>query len=235
MIYIVFLILIILLGLMALGVWAYVSIAEATRNKEPLQNGALYVKIALIASLVIYGLFLSVFLVKNTGSKRTISIESRTEHGVLIIKQVKYPTYFKSSQALIVYHVNNPIPYLFLNCDVFQICYTDALLRLAIVILAVIFMWRFNFDQPFQWEYYNSARRIWGLIALTIVLEIITNAYSSTWVRDTLTDPNVDGPRYQYTGGHSGVPLIMLLIVISSLFYMYGQAIRNREEIDLTI
>lgn len=193
------------------------------------------VKFILITSLVIYGLVLMVFLIHDSGSKRTISIESRTEHGVVLIKKVKYPTYYVSTQARIIYPIDNPIDYLFLNSDVLKLCYASGLLQLAITVLSIIFLWRFDFDEPFQWAHYNRAACIVWLIYLAIVIEIITNAYSTTWVRDNLNDNSADGLRYQYADSHSGIPAIMVVLIISSLFNLYRQAIRTREEIDLTI
>lgn len=224
--------------------WAFIyfigkanySLNNATRNKSPLSTNARYVKIVLIATVMMYGLVLVIFLVKNSGLKRSISIESKTEHGVLVINQVKYPTYFQSAQASVIYQVDNPIAYLFLDCDIFGICYADALLRLVIVLLVVVFLWRFNFDQPFQWKYYNAARVIWRLVLFVAVLEIVTNMYSSAWVRRNLNDANSGSSSYKYIGENWGVSsLIIFVIVIGSLFYLYGQAVKNREEIDLTI
>lgn len=231
---VIFILIFIIVGLGLIALRANFSIAYAIRYKEPLHRSARYIKLVLIGALIIYGLVLGMFLAKNTGSKRSITIESKTLHGVIVINQIKYPIYFKTNQVSLIYHVNNPIDYLFLNNDVLQVCYVSALLRLAIVILAIIFLWRFDFDQPFQWEYYNAARVMWGLILITAVLEIITNLYSGTWVRDTFNTSNNGGPQYQYIGNNSEM-LMVSVVIISSLFYMYGQAIRNREEIDLTI
>jgi hypothetical protein len=214
---------------------AIFSLSEARRYKHSLSGNIIYVKLILIISLMFYGVVLSVFLTKNSGLKRVISIESRTEHGVIIIKHVKYPTRYKTNQASIAYPIDSPIDYLFLKCDVLQICYADALLRLAIVIFTGFFLWHFNFDQPFQWGYYKQARLIWGLILIAVILGTITNGYTSQWVPNHLNDGEANSQAYHYAGSESTIPVIMFVIMINVLFYLYSKAVRNREEIDLTI
>ena len=92
MFFAILILLFIVVGLGLAAVWANFSIAYAIRYKERLHKDALYVKLVLISVLIIYGLVLGIFLVKNTGSKRSIIIENKIPHGVIIINKVKYPT-----------------------------------------------------------------------------------------------------------------------------------------------
>lgn len=209
------------------------SLDEAMRTNETLSDNGGYVKFALISTVVCYGLVLGIFLIKNDGPRRAINVETRADHGVIIIKQVKYLTYYRTTQAQLIYHINTPAEYLFLNCGDLRICYADALLRLAIVILTTIFLWRFNFSEPFQWEYYRKARRILGLIFTTAFLELGANWYSNQWVSDHFD--HIDAPHYQNNNNYSYSMVMVFVIAISSLFYLYRQGVNNREEIDLTI
>lgn len=209
------------------------SFTNAARNNGTLLDNGRYIKLVLTMALLFYGIILGGFLFQNSGLSRNISIENKKFYGAIVIDQVTYPTHFRTTQAQLIYHISNPVDYLFLNCGELQICYIDALLRLAILIMIIVFLWQFNFNEPFQWGYYKKTRRIWGLIFSTVFLETGANWYSNQWVADRFD--HINAPHYQNISNYSPLPVLCFILVVSSFLYLYRLGVKNKEEIDLTV
>lgn len=178
-----------------------------------------------------YLLVFGVSLFRNAGYKRLITIESKKQYGVVVIKNVKYPTPYRLEQARIPYRVIGPFEYLLLPSGEFQESVLSALLKLSAFVLCAILVWRFDFNNPFQRSYLKYVYIIYELFVINILLEFVVGAYLTSWRNDFLFQSD-----YHLCGGPSMVSSHWLLwAVLSVAIYLYATAVKNKQEIDLTI
>lgn len=187
-----------------------------------------WIKFALQFTVVITIITLVVSLATNSGLKRRIPIENKKKGGFVMINNKKYPTPYLTEQTQVTYIIQNPFEYLLLRSGEEKECVVGNLLKLTIAILMSVFIKRFDFYDPFQREFFNIAYWVYFFLIITWLLELVATAYTAYWIREYLAD--VD---YRYKTPPSGI--LVQFVVSTVVIYMYGKAVREREEAALTI
>jgi hypothetical protein len=197
---------------------------------KPLSNTA-YVKTILLLATGIYILALVLGIFHNSGSKRYINIESTQQHGVVVIRNVKYPTPFRMEQARIGYTVTNPVEYLLIPSGIYQESLLSALLKLIIAVLFGIFVWKFDFHDPFRPKFLTSAYLIYRLFIGSIILGWVTSKYTSYWSNSFFYQS--DYHTYSDISNITGLMMVVVLLTVG--IYLYTRAVKNQQELELTI
>jgi len=185
-----------------------------------------WTKAILIFTLFCYVAILSSFLKNNAGLRRHVTINSKQLGGVVLINGIKYPTL---NEVRIGWTVTDPIDYLFLSSDEFNESVAGALLKLSIAIVLSVFLWWVDFNDPFQRPYFNLVKIACFLIIMALLQELIKDCVSNFWLRDELRTEE-----YRYSG-HDVYALWIWSFVVSTVAYIYGQVVKNKEELALTI
>lgn len=190
-----------------------------------------FVKRVLLLSVTAYMLVLTFGLIHNAGLRRFITIERTQQHGVVVIRNIKYPTPYRTDQARVAYTVTGPIEYLLLPSGMYQENLLSASLKLIIAVLFAIFVWKFDFSDPFQVIFLNRAYLIYRLYIGSLILGCLTSWYSSNWASHYFYKS--DYHFYSNTGNL--YDFLMLFVMLSVGMYLYTRAVKNKQEIDLTI
>lgn len=198
-------------------------------------DNSLHIKRILVFVIGLYGLMQVLFMIHYGGFKRSIPVESRQANGVVQIDSIKYPTPYRLQQARIVYHITGPIDYLLLATGEENENIVGALLRLSMSVLMCVFVWRIDMDNPFQRSDFKRAYLLYLLFVSAVLLDWIKALYACYWV-DTLFQNNKYHAYYfHYHENPSGYLLYLMVVIFTAVIYLYGKAIRNQEELELTI
>jgi amino acid transporter len=195
-----------------------------------LSVNATRVKRVLMLAVGIYGLSLVFFIINYGGTKRSVAIENKQMAGVVQINNVKYKTPYRLQQARILCYISNPVEYLLVSTGEEQENIVSAILKIAMVILFTILIWQFDFDDPFKVTYFKQAYLLYRLFIFAALMEWIKNQYNDYWVTNFLHSTD-----YHYRSNTVGIMLYLIVIISTAIIYLYGKAVRNQQEMELTI
>ncbi|WP_374949114.1 hypothetical protein [Mucilaginibacter sp.] len=187
-------------------------------------------KTILILFASIYALMLVLFVIKNSGIKRSINIEQQTQGGIVVINNVKYGTPYKLERTQITVPVGNPFDYLFLGADDEQDSLSGAAVKIIMTVLIIRLIAQISADNPFRSSYLKQVRIISGLYLLVVILACLRNWYTSNYLLKYLP-----GSTYKYKETVYSLGWYLSLIILAALYNLYTRAVDNQQELELTV
>lgn len=188
-------------------------------------------KVIILFAVGIYALVLVFTLINDLKFKRFIVIENIQQHGLVMLNSVKHPTLYRLQQARIGYTITGPIEYLLLPTGTEQESLVSTSLQLSIFVLLTIFVWRFDIHNPFRIDGLKYAYAIYLLSVIGVFLKFLMGAYLTSYPIDMLYKSG-----YHLSGNPGVVPQNWLWIIIFTVVIrLYAQAVKNQQELDLTI
>lgn len=186
------------------------------------------VKIILLLCIGIYIIVYGFNVAHNIGVSRSIDVADQTPGGIVNINQVRYPSAYQIHQARIKYTVQDPLEYLLLNSGEARESLIIYALKLVIGVLSWVLLWKFDFANPFNPLFFIRAYTIFRLLIAMFVLDYVAFSYSSYCMGSFLHGD------FHYVNASNGGYWFQTIVGIV-IMYMYGNAVKNRQEIDLTI
>lgn len=174
-----------------------------------------------------YASFMIVLLAHMFTLKRSVLVENRQPHGYVVIKGTKYLVPFRAERTAISLPITDPISFLLVSHTEYDECFVTALLKLAMSIILLVFMWDFNFLEPFNIKSLKLVRVIGSLTFLLIFAELIKNAYTENWVTG-LGD-------YKYHNALDTSVYFIGLFLTGLIVSSYIKAVKNHRELELTV
>lgn len=187
------------------------------------------VKIILLICVGIYIIMYCFEIMDNSGLNRLIDVANQKPGGIVIINDVKYPAVYQVNQVRINYTVQNPLEYLLLNSGSTRESLTALILKLAIALLSGLLLWKFDFTNPFKPIFFIRTYTIFRLLVATFLLNYAAYRYSTYFMGSFLR-----GNNFHYVNAPNGGYWFQISIAVV-IMYMYGNAVKNKQEIDLTI
>ena len=189
-----------------------------------------FVKLVLLLTTACCILVFIFGLANNAGLRRFINVERTQEHGVVIINNVKYPTPYRTDKARIGYTVANPLEYLLIPSGSYQQSVLSAALNLFMFVLFGLFVWQFDFDDPFQPKFLIRAYRIYRLFVGSYFLAWACGKYTGYWSKCFFFKSD-----YRAVPGNAAQEYTIFLVLFSIGIHLYTRAVKNKQELDLTI
>jgi hypothetical protein len=174
-----------------------------------------------------YAIFMLLMVISCFRLSRRVVIEDRELHGYVIINGTKYTVPFRSQKTAVSLPVTNPVAFLLVSTTEQDECFVTALLKLSICILLLIFLWNFDFSDPFNIRNLKLPLIIGRLAIALIITDLIKAWYTSDWVT------GLGDFKYQVT--YSSAAYMTAFFIIALFATWYIKAVNNRRELELTI
>ncbi len=174
-----------------------------------------------------YAVFMLVSLIDMLKLQRRVVVEDRQLHGYVMIKGNKYLVPFRSQKTAVALPVTDPIAFLLVSTTEQDECFATALVKLSTCISLLVFMWGFNFLEPFNIENLKLAGVIGSLFFSLVLVNMIKGIYTESWV-STLGD-------FKYHPAYDLNVYVFVLITVGLFSSSYIKAVKNYRELELTI
>jgi len=147
------------------------------------KKSAFQLNFAMMLMIILYAVSMFAFLILRFGTQRSVLIQTRREHGISVINNIKYKVPFVTEQTAIPVHADNLIAYLFLSNTEFDECLSSIIIKIAISLLLIAG----GFDWFAQDNYRAKLlfKSIFYLLFALVLSEIFKYAATSAWVNDS--------------------------------------------------
>jgi hypothetical protein len=187
------------------------------------------VKIILLIFIGILIIVRGFDVAHNIGVHRLIEGTNIKPFSTVLINQVKYYSVSNVETAKIDYIVQGPLEYLLLNAGRSKESLVVLLLEMVIGVLSWLFLWKFDFANPFKPDSFIRSYTIFRFVIALFLVDYLAYIYSDYCMRGYFHSDN-----FNYVNSPNGGYWVQILIAIV-IMYMYGNAVKNKEELNLTI
>lgn len=182
--------------------------------------------------IVAYLAGLIITLVMGFNGKRLITIEKRTQWGVVLLNEQKLKVNGTSTHADLPVHAASMLDYLLLDSKETG-NFLCVLLKITLWVIALFILWRIDMSDPFDPRTLKAASHIGGLYIFILIANAI-GAYYTAWWFNNLYHPAVGDFSYP-SGGPGFFNFMFPLIIVSTILAFYRIAVYNQQQQDLTI